>query len=453
MKNNMKQFRVSTTAILFSTLLLFGCDITNPGPVSDEFLAVKASHQGLVNGAGRRLAEAVNNVAYTGALISREIFPGGQTGSLGHPVLVQGGWIEPGSYGGHFFVAVQARFIAEAAIDILSSSEEGADPNALAEAYLWAGYSHRVIAENWCETVVPEADGSPGSLQSSTSAALLTKAENHFSSALSTATDNNLKQAAYAGRAQIKVWAGDWSGAASDAAQVTDDSFSFALNMSNLDNATRNQIWFANDNSPYRAYSMIYTYYGGNDGISEKPPTFVGYTDATGDPRVPHGTTSETWANAALEGYGQVKFLNSLHYTSGEDDIRLSSGNEMRLIEAEAKLNSGDWAGAMTLINQVRANAGMNDLYTDYANGLPEASSVATAMSYLMRERAIELWGEGRRWGDQRRWVTGGLGGDQQLADFETTSALFTTTIPERSKCLDIPDSERDSNPNVPSIS
>ena len=125
----------------------------------------------------------------------------------------------------------------------------------------------------------------------------------------------------------------------------------------------------------------------------------------------------------------------------------------MRLIEAEAKLNSGDWAAAMTLINQVRANAGMNDLHTDYANGLPAASSVATAMSYLMRERAIELWGEGRRWGDQRRWVTGGLGGDQQLADFETTSVLCTTTIPERSKCLDIPDSERDSNPNVPTIS
>jgi hypothetical protein len=73
-------------------------------------------------------------------------------------------------------------------------------------------------------------------------------------------------------------------------------------------------------------------------------------------------------------------------------------------------------------------------------------------MSYLMRERGIELWGEARRWGDQRRWETGGLGGDQQLADFETTSVLFTTTIPERSRCLDVPDAERESNPNVPTV-
>ena len=56
------------------------------------------------------------------------------------------------------------------------------------------------------------------------------------------------------------------------------------------------------------------------------------------------GTIYETWANAALEGYGQVPFLNSLKYTSGDDDVRLASGNAMRLIEAEAKLNSGDWS-------------------------------------------------------------------------------------------------------------
>ena len=449
MKNIGRLFGASG-AVLLGTVLLAGCDITNPGPVSDEFLAVKASHAGLVNGAGRRLAEAVNNVSYTGALTSREIFPGGQTGSLGHNVMAQGGWVEPGSYGGHFNDAVQARFIAEAAIEILTSSEEGSDANTLAQAYIWGGYAYRVIAENWCETVIPEADGSPGSLQSST--APLAAAEQHFANAISTATSNEWKLAAYAGRAQIRMLMGDWSGAASDAAQITNDSWSFDLNMSNMDNATRNQLWFANDNSPYRAFSMIYTYYGGNSGLSSTPPTFVGYTEATGDPRTPVGTTSETWANAALEGYGQVPFLNSLHYTSGDDDIRLASGNEMRLIEAEARLNGGDWSGAMTLINQVRANAGMGDLFTDYANGLPAASSVATAMSYLMRERGIELWGEARRWGDQRRWESGGLGGDQQLADFETTTVLFTTTIPERSRCLDVPDAERISNPNVPTV-
>ena len=73
---------------------------------------------------------------------------------------MQGGWVEPGGFGGHFNDAVQARFIAERAVGILTGADSY-DPDTLAEAYIWAGYSYRVIAENWCETVVAEADGSP----------------------------------------------------------------------------------------------------------------------------------------------------------------------------------------------------------------------------------------------------------------------------------------------------
>ena len=120
---------------------------------------------------------------------------------------------------------------------------------------------------------------------------------------------------------------------------------------------------------------------------------------------------------------------------------------------------SGNWSDAMDIINDLRAEYGLSDLMTDFPDAaLPAASDVPTAMSYLMRERGIELWGEGRRWGDQRRWMDvadggegQGLGGDVRLADFESTSTLFRDPATPRSICSDIPDSERDSNPNVPS--
>src|SRR4029453_1770571 len=106
--------RFATAALACGALA--ACDVTNPGPVQDEFLALPASQQGLVNGSVRRLAEAVSWEAYTTGLVAREIFPSGQTGAHGHDVLTQGGYIQPGSYGGYFNDAQQARFIAEQAI-------------------------------------------------------------------------------------------------------------------------------------------------------------------------------------------------------------------------------------------------------------------------------------------------------------------------------------------------
>ena len=145
---------------------------------------------------------------------------------------------------------------------------------------------------------------------------------------------------------------------------------------------------------------------------------------------------------------------------TGDDDIRLASGAEMRLIEAEALLQAGDWPGAMAIIDGLRASYGLSNLMVDFPEaGLPPASDVATAMSYLMRERGIEpkehVVGFLRRWLPEAEGGEGqGLGGDVDLANFEATSSLFhgsSNPATPRSICSDVPDSERDSNPNVPS--
>lgn len=471
MKN---QYAVRGGIALAGVLALSACEVTNPGPVQDAFLSEKASHEALVYGAGRRLQEAMNNITYTSALPSREIFPGGQTGAHGHDVLVQGGFFEPGGFGGHFNDAVQARFIAETALDIFDEVEgtlNEVEPEVRQRAMVYAGYAHRVLGENWCEAVFDGGPAEPG-------IRYFERAEAHFTNAINDASDPELVAAARAGRAQVRMWLDDWAGAAADAATITDPSWHFSLNSVSTEVDTRNQLFWANANSPYRAYTMWFTWFGGSDsdwvGVNASLPEFEGYYALTGDPRVPVLEQSATipYSNAALSGYGQTPFINQGKYSSPDDDFRLAGYNEMRLIEAEAALNAGDWEDAMDIIDDLRAGiesdfGGTLGRIPDVFGGLPgfdplpAPTDVATAMTYLMRERGIELFGEARRWGDLRRWEDGqSLGGDIQREPFETVSVLFADaaaaaaaeTDPNRTRCFDIPNAERNANPNIPTV-
>lgn len=133
----------------------------------------------------------------------------------------------------------------------------------------------------------------------------------------------------------------------------------------------------------------------------------------------------------------------------------------MRLIEAEAHLSSGNWQAAMTIINNLRASYTTNETML-HPGGMPleprDAMSLEGAWAYLKRERAIELFLEARTLGDQRRWLENGTPGDLELPDFERISEIFSdnprgTEISGQARlCFDVPDSERERNPNVPEI-
>jgi hypothetical protein len=155
----------------------------------------------------------------------------------------------------------------------------------------------------------------------------------------------------------------------------------------------------------------------------------------------------------SLSGFpgGQVPYNPQRKYKARDAGINLASGWEMRLIEAEAKLKGTDWQGAMTLINRVRTRN------VSEKTGQPLAPWTATsqteAWTFLKRERYIELWLEGRRLADERRWMAGNVPGTLDTPTWEVPGTpgytpLFTQN--PRSFCFDIPDSERDQNPNVP---
>lgn len=421
-------------ACVSSAVALGACDVTNPGPVQDEFLALPASQQGLVNGAIRRMSELMGYGTYSMALLSREIFPGGQIGAFGHDVLVQGGHLIPGNDLGYWGDAQQARFIAETAI--ARFTEAGAPANMMYQAHLWAGFAYRVMGEWWCNAVLGPTDPSdvtPGSYEVGTQGYFQRSVDN-FTAALGYAATDAERFAARAGRAQAYVGLGDWANASTDAAAVTDPGFVFLMEYDGLEQAYYNTLFWANNWTPYGSYSMNFTW------AKEQ-------YEADGDPRITVvEDATRPFAVGSLSGYGQVPWSNQAKYTTVGADQRLASYWEMRLIMAEAILAQGQpYAGAMTLINEVRTRAGVGMTAATAANA-------TEAWTALKHERAVELFLEGRRLYDERRWMEDGTPGDIDVSstDWNTLTALFSSN--PRSYCLDIPNSERDTNPNVPPI-
>jgi hypothetical protein len=124
----------------------------------------------------------------------------------------------------------------------------------------------------------------------------------------------------------------------------------------------------------------------------------------------------------------------------------------MRRVEAEAILEgagSGYYNDAVDLLNEVRTRTGV-------AQPPVSAANATEAWTLLKRERYIELWLEGRRLADERRWAEDGTPGTLDTPNWENwegggpLSPIFLDN--PRSYCLDIPESERDANPNVPGL-
>ena len=143
------------------------------------------------------------------------------------------------------------------------------------------------------------------------------------------------------------------------------------------------------------------------------------------------------------------------------------------IVIPEAKLAGGDFMGAIADINAMRA--GITTIATPSGSfaggtalaGWPVPADATEAWTRLKRERAIELFYEGRTFGDQRRWAQNSVPGDLELPNFATVSSLFTTWergldatesllgsygLSGRQLCFDIPNSERLLNPNLEEV-
>ena len=403
------------TAWPLALVLLAACDlkVTNPGPVNASFLDDKAALPALVNGAGRGLAEAINWIAYTGAADTREIFPAGSTGSFGITPNQQNGKLTDDEVGTQWNLAQQARWTAEQGAlrlrRVLGDATYAKSPLA-AEMLVWAGFSNRVLGENFCEGVI---DG--GAKQAYT--VYLDRAEARFTDAIAVATaagNTAFATAALAGRAQVRLDLGNLAGAAADANGIA-NSFAYKMPYFTADLNQGNRVFWASANVPYRAHTVWKTFYEDYFRTTNDPRTGWGQ-----DPKFPVG-------DAAVGNFGRVPWYFQTKYSSLTSPINLATGWEMRLLEAEVKLSGGDIPGAMTLMNTHRVALGLAPWV---------ATTTADAWTALKKERGIELWIEARTLGDYRRWAAKG------------TPGTITADMTGRDLCFATPIDEKNTNPN-----
>jgi hypothetical protein len=437
----MPRLNALNTASTFAAAVLLcvapvACDtnVSNPGPVQDTFVNDRNAEAALVSGAGRALSSGMNWVGYTGAAVAREIHPAGSTGSFGISNRWQNGELgsDDSDLDTHWEQSQRARWVAEEAIRRIEAAgppKAGVDAqtstayyNNLQLAYIYAGYANRLLGENFCDAVIDGGGKQPYTVY-------LTRAESLFTKAIAVtggtaATIAAQATAAYAGRAQVRVDLGKWAEAVADAGQVP-IGFTYNIPYYNIgDDAQRNRIAWAVGNTPYRAHTEWSTWY-------------YDYEQATKDPRVPI-TITTLQGDAAIDCCGKVPWYPEAKMSKSESPVRLASGREMRLIEAEAKLLGNDVAGGVASINTVRTNAGTTTI---------SATTSDEAWGLLKRERGIELWLEARRLGDLRRWKQNNAPG--ALDPLEQVGAA--SHLKQQDLCFPISTSERQTNPNLKS--
>jgi len=416
---------------LLAALSMTACDfdVTNPGPVEDDFLDNATAHQAMANGVMTQLAEALTNVAYTTGAVTREIFPAGSTGSFGITGAQQTGIIRHSDT--HVFWTAHQR-ARQMAVDFMARFEE--NENVSVQGYkpavdiaIWGGYANRLLGDAFCQAV---RDG--GAVESRT--VFWDDAETWFTRAIELAGTSfpDVTTAAYAGRASVRANLGDWPGAMSDAAQV-DDDFSFEMPYTTQESSQYNRIYFASANEPYRAHTVWNTWYDEY------------YTD-TNDPRTPWGEDpDEPTGDAGLSilNNDRATWHFQLKHDQRDSPHELSSGWEMRLLEAENRLRNGQYdATTLELINRHRVELGLDPWApTADADGYWEV---------YMRERGIELWLNGRRMMDLTRWYDHGIS-SSLLDPLERPGHADSYLSANQTLAYPIPDEEYETNENLDS--
>jgi hypothetical protein len=404
---------------------LAACDftVTNPGPTADRFLTDTLSLSAQVNGVAYTLGDGMNYQVLHSAVVSRELFPTGQSGQFGIEPRNWVGFLVTEEQGTPWNSLSRARWLSDQSIIRLKAAlgdAAFAKHPTVAQALVWRGFTYRVLGEAMCAAVIDRGPAKPPKEN-------LVRAESAFTAAIAVATAANnatLVNAATAGRAQVRVDLADWTGAVADAAKVP-STFRYQMPyFANVDEYGYNRtMWSSTAQSFYKATSAWGTWYSK-------------YYDATKDPRVPYTLTALTGAGA-FPPVGKVPWWPQAKYVVNTAGVNLATGREARLIEAEAALRAGDVATAMARIDANRASAG--------APVAARPATITDAWTLLKQERGIELWLEGRRLADFGRWAATQTPG--ALDSLEVTGK--PSYLEGQNFCFPFSREELNTNPNL----
>lgn len=376
-------------------------DVEAPGTISDDDLNSVNAIPGLVVGMSYDLAESIDDSIELLTLASGELFHGGSYAWGEIPL----GVILPEDVNGEWGTMHQARWVAEQGIErirgILEPAEFDASPF-VARAYVFAGLANRQLGENLCFTAI---DGGPREDHT----VHFGRGEAQFDEAIriaQAAGATDVLHAAYAGRASVRAWQGDWAGAVEDAAQVP-VGFVY-LGYLSSDGESNEIAYETHDRFEYTVYNTE-------------------FADRPNDPRAPWEIKTNADGSVATGANGRTFHYQQKKYTGSGDDIPLVKGTEMLVLRAEAALRNNDIGGAIGLMNEARAHYGMEPL--------AEPASLDEAWDILHAERGATVWLENRRFWDLRRW-------------FNETGPAHHDFLADRDRCIPVSEEEMRTNPD-----
>jgi hypothetical protein len=299
-----------------------------------------------------------------------------------------------------------ARFAADNALtklDAWTDTEVQNRGSLLAQAALYAGFSYAMLGMSMCEAAFD--------LQAQVDQpAMFALAEQRFTTAITTpGASAEVVNAAYVGRARVRLFLGNTAGAVADATLVP-SGFVLNAGAGSNDNRRYNRIFAATGQFGF------YTVEPGSRALTTE--------NGEADPRSATITTATRPADAR-----QV-IVEPAKYNAYTSPIRIASYDEAQLILAEAQ----GGAAAVPIINTMRAAVGL----TGYS-GATDAASIRTLIA---SERQRVLFVEGFRNYDIQRF-------NLPLNPAAGTPYPFKGGFYGTTTCLPLPDIERFNNPNV----
>ena len=333
----------------------------------------------------------------------------------------------------------QSRGSARTALTYLRQFEPTSSATHQAEMYFVIAFDEMQLAEDFCNGIPlgVTIDGQPdykNDLPLSTKdvyTVAMARADSGLAllGSASDAASVQVRNALLVTKGRIQTQLGQFSAAAATVASVP-VTFQYASQFSQP--TTDNGNWTISPNS--RRYSVSDS--TDATGVVKNALPFV----SAKDPRVPTSLSSNKTGSDGL---------TPLYVTSiwGRDDpIPVVDGLDAQLIQAEAKVNAGDIAGMMTILNALRAAPPAQGIFKPSGTLAPLAAPATkdAAISLLFREKAFWTFGRGQRLGDLRRLVRVYQRTQDQVYP---TGAFFKNGNYGSIMFFPVPDNER-SNPN-----
>ncbi len=265
--------------------------------------------------------------------------------------------------------------------NVLGESEAASSPMT-AQVRLGGAFADLYMGLTFCESV-----GQPSG-PAITDMDALRQAVQEFTNAMQTAQSagrSDYAMAAQAGRAQANLLLGDLTAAAADASAIGDGySYEAVFNQS-----SNNSVVLLTTKNFNEAAGLLHKWWDQID-ISDDPGFMRDPWTDEYDMRLPVYFDGEVATDNETPHYSQWK------YNGLTDNIPMVHSDLMRLIEAEAAMSAGDYAGATAILNNLRDAVGLAPFETPTDQGM--------MMDYLLSERFAELFMEGQRAADLYRF-------------------------------------------------